>query len=78
MSVRIPFSGRQVYKCIVTSCGETFRELESFLEHTRSHEENMVYRCHMCNKMFPSLYELGVHQYSHSLYPNQGPKPGPR
>ncbi|XP_019629163.1 PREDICTED: zinc finger protein 341-like [Branchiostoma belcheri] len=69
---------QQVYKCITKSCGSMFHDLEAFLEHTKSHEEEMTYRCHMCNKQFPSLYELGVHQYSHSLYPNQGPRPGPR
>ena len=68
----------QVYKCILKSCGSTFRELDEFLEHTKTHEMTMSYRCHMCNKLFPSLLELGVHQYSHSLYPNQGPKTGPR
>ena len=36
-------------------------------------EMGMVYKCHLCTKQFPSLYELGVHQYSHSLYPSQGP-----
>ncbi|CAH1779029.1 unnamed protein product [Owenia fusiformis] len=68
----------QVYKCILKSCGETFQDLDSFLEHTKMHEDHMEYRCHMCSKVFPSLYELGVHQYSHSLYPNQGPKPVPK
>ncbi|XP_050396148.1 zinc finger protein 341 [Patella vulgata] len=68
----------QVYKCVMKNCGSTFQELDAFLEHTKTHEEEMSYRCHLCNKYFPSLYELGVHQYTHSLYPNQGPKPGPR
>ncbi|KAL5022786.1 hypothetical protein ScPMuIL_001941 [Solemya velum] len=67
-----------VYKCVMKTCTDTFRELDAFLEHTKSHEEEMSYRCHMCSKFFPSLYELGVHQYTHSLYPNQGPKPGPK
>ncbi|XP_071957306.1 zinc finger protein 341-like [Antedon mediterranea] len=64
----------QVFKCILKSCGKTFKNLESFLEHTKTHEMEMSYRCHMCCKNFASLYELGVHQYSHSLYPNQGPR----
>ncbi|CAG2107669.1 unnamed protein product, partial [Medioppia subpectinata] len=38
----------------------------------------MTYRCHQCNKTFSSLYDLGVHQYSHSLYPNQGSRTGQR
>ncbi|XP_064641574.1 zinc finger protein 341-like [Lineus longissimus] len=68
----------QVYKCIVKKCGETYKELDQFLEHTKTHETDMCYRCHLCNKNFPSLYELGVHQYSHSLYPSQGAKAGAR
>ncbi|XP_077982725.1 zinc finger protein 341-like isoform X2 [Glandiceps talaboti] len=74
----IQHKNEQVYKCILKSCGSTFKDLDSFLEHTKFHENDMSYRCHLCNKHFPSLYDLGVHQYSHSLYPNQGPKPGPR
>jgi len=68
----------QVYKCVVTSCGESFQELDVFLEHIRLHENQISYRCHQCNKKFESLVDLGLHQYSHSLYPNQGPKPGPK
>ncbi|XP_038077575.1 zinc finger protein 341-like isoform X2 [Patiria miniata] len=64
----------QVYKCVLKSCNTTFKDLDSFLEHTKAHESEMSYRCHLCSKHFPSLYELGVHQYSHSLYPNQGPR----
>ncbi|XP_041355906.1 zinc finger protein 341-like isoform X2 [Gigantopelta aegis] len=68
----------QVYRCVMKNCSSTFQDLDSFLEHIKQHETDMSYRCHMCNKYFPSLFELGVHQYTHSLYPNQGPKPGPR
>ncbi|XP_033626406.1 zinc finger protein 341-like isoform X2 [Asterias rubens] len=64
----------QVYKCVLKSCNTTYKDLDSFLEHTKAHESEMSYRCHLCSKHFPSLYELGVHQYSHSLYPNQGPR----
>ncbi|XP_072168716.1 zinc finger protein 341-like isoform X2 [Diadema setosum] len=64
----------QLYKCILKSCASTFKDLDEFLEHTRSHEKELSYRCHLCNKQFSSLNDLGVHQYSHSLYPNQGPK----
>ena len=63
---------------MVKSCGESFQELDSFLEHIRLHENQMSYRCHQCNKQFQSLADLGMHQYTHSLYPNQGPKPGPK
>ncbi|KAJ8302984.1 hypothetical protein KUTeg_019380 [Tegillarca granosa] len=68
----------QVYRCVMKNCILTFKDLDMFLEHIKHHESEMTYRCHMCNKFFPSLYELGLHQYTHSLYPNQGPKPGPR
>uniref|UniRef100_A0A8D0L8F0 Zinc finger protein 341 n=1 Tax=Sphenodon punctatus TaxID=8508 RepID=A0A8D0L8F0_SPHPU len=64
----------QVYKCVVKSCAQTFQKLESFLDHIKSHQEELSYRCHLCNKDFPSLYELGVHQYSHSLLPQHSPK----
>ncbi|ELU14100.1 hypothetical protein CAPTEDRAFT_154598 [Capitella teleta] len=74
----VKHKSEQVYKCILRECSLTFKELDSFLEHTKTHEHEMSYRCHMCNKVFPSLYDLGVHQYSHSLYPNQGPKASPR
>jgi len=67
----------QVYKCVVKSCGESFQELDVFLEHIRLHENQMSYRCHQCNKTFESLASLGIHQYSHSLYPNKGPNQGP-
>ncbi|XP_055934134.1 zinc finger protein 341-like isoform X1 [Argiope bruennichi] len=60
----------KVYKCILSTCGQMFNELDPFLEHTKSHENEMTYRCHECNKSFPSLYDLGSHQFTHSLYPN--------
>lgn len=56
------------------TCAQTFQKLESFLEHIKSHQEELSYRCHLCSKDFPSLYELGVHQYSHSLLPQHSPK----
>ena len=61
----------KVYKCIQSSCGKMFGELDSFLEHIQTHENEMTYRCHQCPKSFSTLYELGSHQYSHSLYPSQ-------
>ncbi|XP_048819479.1 zinc finger protein 341 [Lagopus muta] len=64
----------QVYKCVVKSCAQTFQKLESFLDHIKSHQEELSYRCHLCSKDFPSLYELGIHQYSHSLLPQHSPK----
>ncbi|XP_072487385.1 zinc finger protein 341 isoform X2 [Notamacropus eugenii] len=64
----------QVYKCVVKTCAQTFQKLDMFLEHIKSHQEELSYRCHLCSKDFPSLYELGVHQYSHSLLPQNSPK----
>lgn len=62
----------------MAKCSQVFRELDGFLEHIKEHECEMTYRCHICSKVFVSLYELGLHQYTHSLYPQQGPKTGPR
>lgn len=64
----------KVYKCVVKSCAQMFPKLDTFLEHIRSHQEELSYRCHLCSKDFPSLYDLGVHQYSHSLLPQHSPK----
>ncbi|KAM8829483.1 zinc finger protein 341 isoform 2-T4 [Synchiropus picturatus] len=63
--------GEQVYKCVVKSCSQTFQKLDQFLEHIRTHQEQLTYRCHLCSKVFPSLFELGVHQYSHCFCPQQ-------
>ncbi|KAG7520592.1 zinc finger protein 341 isoform X1 [Solea senegalensis] len=63
--------GEQVYKCVLKSCSQTFQKLDQFLEHTRTHQEQLTYRCHLCSKVFPSLFELGVHQYSHCFCPQQ-------
>lgn len=62
----------QVYRCVLKSCSQTFHQLDSFLEHIQSHQEQLTYRCHLCSKVFPSLFELSVHQYSHSFSPQQG------
>lgn len=59
---------------MVKSCAQMFPKLDTFLEHIRSHQEELSYRCHLCSKDFPSLYDLGVHQYSHSLLPQHSPK----
>ncbi|XP_064778793.1 zinc finger protein 341-like isoform X2 [Oncorhynchus masou masou] len=66
--------GEQVYKCVVKTCSQTFQKLDLFLEHTRMHQEQLTYRCHLCSKVFPSLFELGVHQYSHCFCPQQNPR----
>ncbi|XP_047221194.1 zinc finger protein 341 isoform X2 [Girardinichthys multiradiatus] len=63
--------GEQVYKCVLKSCSQTFQKLDHFLEHIRTHQEQLTYRCHLCSKVFPSLFELGVHQYSHCFCPQQ-------
>lgn len=70
----LPVSPPKVYKCVVKSCAQMFPKLDTFLEHIRSHQEELSYRCHLCSKDFPSLYDLGVHQYSHSLLPQHSPK----
>ncbi|XP_035239377.1 zinc finger protein 341 isoform X3 [Anguilla anguilla] len=67
----------QVYKCVLKSCSLTFQKLDLFLEHIRTHQEQLTYRCHLCSKVFPSLFELGVHQYSHSFCPQQSPRKEP-
>ncbi|XP_015220037.2 zinc finger protein 341 isoform X1 [Lepisosteus oculatus] len=67
----------QVYKCVVKSCSLTFQKLDLFLEHIRTHQEQLTYRCHLCSKVFPSLFELGVHQYSHNLCQQQSPRKEP-
>ncbi|CAH2292667.1 zinc finger 341 isoform X1 [Pelobates cultripes] len=64
----------QVYKCVVKGCGHTSQKLDQFLEHIKTHQEEMTYRCHLCNKDFTSLYEMSIHQYSHSLLPQIAPK----
>ncbi|KAL2103903.1 hypothetical protein ACEWY4_000771 [Coilia grayii] len=61
----------QVYKCVVKVCSQTFRKLDLFLEHIRSHQDHLTYRCHLCSKVFSSLFELGVHQYSHNFCPQR-------
>lgn len=67
----IMLTSLQVYKCVLKSCSQTFQKLDQFLEHIRTHQEQLTYRCHLCSKVFPSLFELGVHQYSHCFCPQQ-------
>ncbi|XP_004918581.2 zinc finger protein 341 isoform X3 [Xenopus tropicalis] len=64
----------QVYKCVVKGCGHTSQKLDHFLEHIKTHQEELTYRCHLCNKDCASLYEMGVHQYSHCMLPQITPK----
>lgn len=68
----------KVYKCILTSCGKMFVDLEPFLDHMHIHENEMTYSCHLCSKTFNSLCELGDHQHSHPQFPHQGAKSGQR
>ncbi|XP_064466764.1 zinc finger protein 341-like isoform X2 [Ornithodoros turicata] len=58
----------KVFKCIVGKCGQMFNDLESFLAHAKIHENEMVYHCQLCPKTMASLYDLSVHQFTHSLY----------
>ncbi|KAL0157585.1 hypothetical protein M9458_045661, partial [Cirrhinus mrigala] len=60
-----------VYRCVVKSCSQTFQKLDQFLEHIHTHQEQLTYRCHQCSKVFLSLFDLGLHQYSHSFCPQQ-------
>ncbi|XP_076839872.1 zinc finger protein 341 isoform X2 [Brachyhypopomus gauderio] len=64
----------QVYRCVVKTCSQTFQKLDLFLEHIRTHQEDLTYRCHLCSKVFPTLFDLGLHQYSHSFCPQQIPR----
>lgn len=68
----------QVYKCFHQSCGELFKNMEDFIEHTKCHDSDMNYNCQICMKQFSSLSDLAQHQYTHSLFPNQGSKPSHR
>lgn len=52
----------KVYKCIQSTCGRMFSELDNFLQHIQVHEEEMTYRCHECCKSFASLNDLADHQ----------------
>uniref|UniRef100_H2Z5J7 C2H2-type domain-containing protein n=1 Tax=Ciona savignyi TaxID=51511 RepID=H2Z5J7_CIOSA len=54
---------KQVYKCLKEECSLTFRDLDAFIAHVKSHESGMTYRCHQCHKVFKSLRDLGLHQY---------------
>lgn len=75
----VKHKNEQVYRCVVKSCTSTFKDLDSFLEHMSNHQDDLTFRCHMCGKNFPSLHELGIHQYSHSLYQQTAvSKSGPR
>ncbi|XP_068083537.1 zinc finger protein 341 [Anabrus simplex] len=59
-------SHQKVYKCIQRNCQKTFLDLDSFLEHTAGHSNEVQYCCHICCKKFTSLSDLGVHQYCHN------------
>ncbi|KAJ4442420.1 hypothetical protein ANN_04006 [Periplaneta americana] len=59
-------SHQKVYKCIQKNCQQTFSDLDAFVNHTRVHASEVLYRCHVCRQQFQSLAELGVHQYSHN------------
>ncbi|TRY98553.1 hypothetical protein DNTS_005265 [Danionella cerebrum] len=56
----------QVYRCVLKSCSQTFEKLDDFLAHTNTHQEQLTYRCHQCSKVFQTLFELGLHQYTHT------------
>lgn len=58
----------KVFKCIVSSCGKIFggNDLQSFLDHVKSHKNELTYSCHQCSSQFTSLNEFGLHQKSHN------------
>ncbi|XP_071552954.1 LOW QUALITY PROTEIN: zinc finger protein 341-like [Panulirus ornatus] len=68
---------QKVYKCIQKNCDLAFDDLDSFLEHIRTHDRDLQYRCHTCSKVFSSLNDLGFHQYEHSVYPQPKKTIGP-
>ncbi|XP_042868948.1 zinc finger protein 341-like isoform X3 [Penaeus japonicus] len=68
---------QKVYKCIQKNCDLAFDDLDSFLDHIRTHDRDLQYRCHTCSKVFSSLKTLGLHQYEHSMYPQPKKTVGP-
>ncbi|XP_045597301.1 uncharacterized protein [Procambarus clarkii] len=68
---------QKVYKCIQKNCELAFDDLDSFLDHIRTHDRDLQYRCHTCSKVFSSLNTLGYHQYEHSVYPQSKKAIGP-
>ncbi|ROT64215.1 hypothetical protein C7M84_017866 [Penaeus vannamei] len=68
---------QKVYKCIQKNCDLAFDDLDSFLDHIRTHDRDLQYRCHTCSKVFSSLKTLGFHQYEHSMYPQPKKTVGP-
>ena len=59
-----------MYKCIHGTCTATFHDLSDYVTHVQQHDaQTTAYGCHMCNKQFTSLADLGTHQYMHNLYP---------
>uniref|UniRef100_A0A1B6D4J0 C2H2-type domain-containing protein n=1 Tax=Clastoptera arizonana TaxID=38151 RepID=A0A1B6D4J0_9HEMI len=68
-------SHHKVYKCIQKKCNETFEDLDLFLEHTTVvHADEAAFHCHLCNKEFASLDDLGTHQYEHGVRPRPSHK----
>ncbi|XP_064079261.1 zinc finger protein 341-like isoform X2 [Macrobrachium nipponense] len=62
-------ANQKVYRCIQKNCDLAFEDLDSYLDHIRTHDKDLQYRCHTCSKVFSSLNTLGYHQYEHSVYP---------
>ncbi|KAK7071985.1 hypothetical protein SK128_019708, partial [Halocaridina rubra] len=62
-------SDQKVYRCIQKNCDLSFEDIDSFLDHIRTHDRDLQYRCHTCSKVFSSLNSLGTHQFEHLMYP---------
>ncbi|XP_068248667.1 zinc finger protein 341-like isoform X2 [Palaemon carinicauda] len=62
-------ANQKVYRCIQKNCDLAFEDLDSYLDHIRTHDKDLQYRCHTCSKVFSSLNTLGYHQYEHAVYP---------
>ncbi|KAJ9574971.1 hypothetical protein L9F63_007861, partial [Diploptera punctata] len=59
-------SHQKVYICVQKNCQQTFSDMESFVNHSRMHSSEVIYRCHVCAKQFHTLTDLGLHQYTHN------------
>lgn len=46
-------------------CDIMFKNIKELLEHEKHHDQTDVYPCKMCNKQFPSLMKLYLHNQRH-------------
>ena len=57
--------GEKCYRCTVPGCGHLFKLAQEFVDHVRSHGDDLEYRCHVCPDRFTDLNDLNLHQYTH-------------